>query len=235
MADLEVGDLVMCTVERVEGTMVFVKIDSNGQGNIILSEIAPGRIRNLREYVVPKKRIVCKVLRTSGERVDLSLRRVTKKEQEEVIEQENLEKSYASVLKTVLKEDVKKIIEEILKENSLYNFLQEAKLNPKRLESLAGKESTEKILQILNAQKKKEARLKKEFSLKTTKPNGLTLIKEILGGIKGVEIHYIAAGRYIIKTKAENIKIADKKLREVLQEIENKAKKQAMDFSIKEK
>ena len=63
MTDLEVGDIVLCTVDRIVGTIVFVKIDGDGEGSIILSEIAPGRIRNLREYVVPKKKIVCKVLR----------------------------------------------------------------------------------------------------------------------------------------------------------------------------
>ena len=74
-SQLEVGDIVMCTVERIVGTTVFVKIDGNGEGSIILSEIAPGRIRNLRDYVVPGKRIVCKVL-SIREHAILSLRRV---------------------------------------------------------------------------------------------------------------------------------------------------------------
>ena len=86
MTQLEIGDIVMCTVEKIVGTIVFVKIDGDGQGSITLSEIAPGRIRNLRDYVVPKKRIICKVLRISGDRIDLSLRRVTQKEQKEVKE-----------------------------------------------------------------------------------------------------------------------------------------------------
>jgi len=60
---LEVGDVVMCTVEKIAGTVVFVKIDENGEGSIVLSEIAPGRIRNLRDYVIPKKRIICKCIR----------------------------------------------------------------------------------------------------------------------------------------------------------------------------
>ena len=62
------------------------------EGTIITSEIAPGRIRNLRDYVVPKKKIVCKVLRISGNRIDLSLRRVTQKEKKEVLEQFQQEK-----------------------------------------------------------------------------------------------------------------------------------------------
>ena len=84
MANLEVGDIVLCTVDRIVGTVVFVKIKGYGEGSIIMSEIAPGRIRNLRQYVVPKKQIVCKVLRISGDRIDLSLRRVTQKEKKEV-------------------------------------------------------------------------------------------------------------------------------------------------------
>jgi len=73
--ELEVGDVVLCTVDKIAGTVVFVKIDRNGEGNIITSEIAPGRIRNLREYVVPKKKIVCKILRISPNgNINLSLR-----------------------------------------------------------------------------------------------------------------------------------------------------------------
>ena len=85
--EFEEGDIVLCTVERIEGTNVFVSIEGNGEGSIMTSEIAPGRIRNLRDYVVPKKKIVCKILRVSGNRIDLSLRRVTQKEQKEVLEQ----------------------------------------------------------------------------------------------------------------------------------------------------
>ena len=43
--ELEVGDIILCTVERIAGTIVFVEIDgTNQQGSIILSEIAPGRM-----------------------------------------------------------------------------------------------------------------------------------------------------------------------------------------------
>ena len=115
----EVGDIVLCTVDRIVGTIVFVKIPLNGkeiEGSIVMSEIAPGRIRNLRDYVVPKKKIVCKVLRISGDRIDLSLRRVTLKEQKEIKEQYKQEKSYKSILKSVLEKKAEGIIKEILKE-----------------------------------------------------------------------------------------------------------------------
>ncbi|MFH1326627.1 MAG: hypothetical protein ABIH59_00680 [archaeon] len=230
---LEVGDIVMCTVEKIAGTVVFVKIDENEQGSIILSEIAPGRIRNLRDYVVPKKRIICKVLRVSGDNISLSLRRVTPKEQKEIREYYKLEKSYKSILKTILKEKVDEIISKIKKQSSLFEFLEEAKENPKELEKIVSKEEAKKILEILKSQKKKKTTIKKEFLLTTTKSNGITLIKDLLKEIKGFDIKYLSAGKYSIKTEDENPKKADSKLREKLEELEKKAKKKAIEFSIK--
>ena len=225
----------MCTVDRIVGTIVFVKIDGGQEGGIILSEIAPGRIRNLREYVVPKKRIVCKVLRISENRIDLSLRRVTQKEQKEIKEQHKQEKSYTSILKGVLKDNAEKIIKEISKEEKIYEFLQEAKQNSKKLEKLVGKQDSEKILEILDSQKQKKAIIKKEISLTTIKPNGLELIKKIFKDITNAEIKYISAGRYTLKTEAENMKIADKNLKEMFSNIEQKAKENGLSFAVKEK
>ena len=145
--ELEVGDVVLCTVDRIAGTVVFVKIDRNGEGNIITSEIAPGRIRNLRDYVVPKKKIVCKILRISPNgNINLSLRRVTQKEKKEILEQYKQEKSYKSVLKSILGEKSEKIIKEIEEKERLFDFLQEAKENSKNLEKIAGKTDAKKYL-----------------------------------------------------------------------------------------
>jgi len=233
--DLEVGDIVMCTVERIAGTVVFVKIDGNGQGSIILSEVAPGRIRNLRDYVVPKKKIICKVLRISGDRIDLSLRRVTQKEQREIKEAHKQEKSYKSILKTILKEKADNIIKEIIKQDKIYDFLEEAKENPKPLEKIAGKEDAKKILDIVSKQKQKKVIVKKEFLLNTSKPNGLELIKNLLGKEKSVEIKYLSAGKYSIKKESQDPKTADNKIKKILKDIEKKSKKQGLEFSIKEK
>jgi translation initiation factor 2 subunit 1 len=234
--ELEVGDVVLCTVDRTAGTVVFVKIDGYGEGSIITSEIAPGRIRNLREYVVPKKKIVCKVLRvTSNGNIDLSLRRVTQKEKKEVLEQYKQEKSYKSVLKSILGEKAEEVIKKIEEKERLFDFLQDAKEDSKELEKITGKEDTKKILDIIKTQKSKTAILKKEFNLTTKDSNGLNLIKKLLGNLKGVEIKYISAGKYSIKTQADDIKTADNQLKEILKDLEEKAKKLDFEFSVKEK
>jgi translation initiation factor 2 alpha subunit (eIF-2alpha) len=234
---LEVGDLVVCTVDRIVGTVVFVKIleeNKEIEGSIVTSEIAPGRIRNLRDYVVPKKRIVCKVLRiTSQGNVELSLRRVTLKEKKEMTEYEKQEKNYTGILKGVLKEKALEIIEKISKEEKVSDFLQRAKSNPELLEKFIDKKDSEKILEILNSQKQKKKEIKKEIFLSTTRPEGIELIKEILGNIKDIEIKYISAGRYSFRIQSANPKLADNKLKEVFSHIEKEAKKKDMEFSIK--
>ncbi|MFC1710568.1 hypothetical protein ACFLZJ_00180 [Nanoarchaeota archaeon] len=237
VTNLEVGDIVMCTVERIAGTIVFVKIDGNGQGSIILSEIAPGRIRNLREYVVPKKKIVCKILRKSPNgNIELSLRRVTKKDQKEIKEQYKKEKSCKSILKSILGDKSKKVIEEILKDcEKIDEFMQDAKKDSKKLEEIIGKEQAKKVLKILNAQKQKKAIVKREIHLTTINPGGLKEIKDLLSKVKDIEVGYISAGKYSLKAESEDPKAADNILRKATEDMEKQTKKQGMTFSIKEK
>jgi len=231
--ELEEGDIVLCTVDRIAGTVVFVKTDgTNKEGSIILSEIAPGRIRNLRDYVVPKKQIVCKILKIAGDRIHLSLRRVTPKEKKEVLEQHKQEKSSKSILKTILGEKTEEIVEKIQKEDNLTEYLQKAKEDSKKLEKLVGKKDTEKIIKILNTQKQKIATTKKEVNVKTTESNGITLIKNLLSNTKDAEIKYVSAGKYSIKTQDKNIKSASNKLRQILQELEKKAKQSKIEFDV---
>lgn len=236
MTDLEEGDLVLCTVDRIVGTVVFVRIPLDGkeiEGNIVLSEIAPGRIRNLRDYVVPKKKIVCKVLRIKSGNIDLSLRRVSQKERKEVLEREQQEKSYTSILKGILKEKAEEAIENISKEESLVSFLEDSKINSEKLERIIGKEDAKKIIEILNTQKKKKTIIKKEIHLTTIKPNGISLIKKILEIFKGVNVKYISAGRYSVETESNDAKTADKKIRDLIDVAEKEAKKAGVEFSVK--
>lgn len=232
--EYEVGDVVMCTVDHVAGTIVFVQIDGGPQGSIILSEIAAGRIRNLRDYVVPKKKIVCKILRiTPNGNISLSLRRVTLKEKKEVLEKAKQEKGYSSVLKSVLGEKSSEIIKEIKSKENLYDFLEESKENFSNLEKVVGKVDSKKILDILLSQKKKKVILKKEMSLTTSQPNGVELIKELLGNIKNVELKYISAGKYSIKIEDDSLKVADNKFKEISEEIEKKSRKLGVEFNLK--
>ncbi len=100
----EEDELVLCTVTAVHGHSVFAKLDEYGKtGMIHISEVSPGRIRNIRDYVVEGKKIVCKVLRIDKVKghIDLSLRRVNagqKKNKTNEIKQEQKELSLSNSL-----------------------------------------------------------------------------------------------------------------------------------------
>ncbi len=233
--ELQEGDIVLCTVEKIVGTTVFVTIEGNGEGSIVVSEIAPGRIRNLREYVVPKKKIVCKVLRIYGKNIELSLRRVTLKEKKERLEQAKQEKSYTSILKTILGEEkAKQAIQKVEEEMPLYEFLEETKKNPENLKKIVDKSDAEKILNILNSQKTKKAEIKKELRISSLEPNGIEIIKDLLSSIKEAEIKYLSAGKYSIKVAGDNLKQADNKIQNIVEKLKKQSKGKNIEISLKQ-
>ena len=79
----EVGDLVIATVEEVTDFGAYVKLDEyDKKGLLHISEISSSWIRNIRDFVREGQKVVLKVLRVDVEKghIDLSLRRVTKRE-----------------------------------------------------------------------------------------------------------------------------------------------------------
>ncbi len=237
ISEIEPGEVLPCIVDRIIGTTVFVKVLYKGkelEGSIITSEIAPGRIRNLRDYVVPKKRIICKVLRiTKSGGIELSLRRVTQKEKKEVLEQIKQEKGFKQIIKNIAKEKSKKIIEEIRKEGSFTDFLESLKKDESKLEKIAGKTLSKKILDALNSQKKKKAILKKELEIHTDIEDGIVQIKKVLSEVKNAKLRYISAGKYSIEAEDEDMKSADKKLTESIESLKNELNKKEISLEIK--
>ena len=74
----EESELVLCTVTSVQYHSVFVELDEYSKNGMIhISEVSPGRIRNIRDFVKEGKKIVCKVLRINREKgyIELSIRR----------------------------------------------------------------------------------------------------------------------------------------------------------------
>ncbi|MFH1307741.1 MAG: S1 RNA-binding domain-containing protein [archaeon] len=235
MAKIKEEDIVLCTVKKIDGTSVFVEIDGNGEGTIITSEIAPGRIRNLRDYVVPNKRIACKVLRIdSSGNIHLSLRRVTSKERKKVLEDYQKEKNSISILRTVLKEKAEGVITKIKVTSSVLEFLQNCKENPKELSQYMDKTEAEKVCKILvEKDEKREVEVKKEIMLKTKLPNGIEIIKSILSTCQGsCHTTYIAAGRYQIKIKSQDYKQANTEISLAVQNIESLAKEKKVEFQV---
>jgi len=233
---LEEGQIVLCTVENIIGTTVFVKIEGNREGTIVTSEIAPGRIRNLRDYVIPGKKIVCKILRIRDNRIHLSLRRVKPFERKELLSKIEKERSYKAIIETVLgKEDAKKAIERIKEKYFILDFFEEIRKSPKLIEDYLDKGQSEKILKILESKKEKPKEIKQVFKLSNKSSNGIVIMKNILqescSGTK-CNIKYLAAGKYSISIKGEDFKGIKSEINKTMESIETQAKKSSSEFSL---
>jgi translation initiation factor 2 alpha subunit (eIF-2alpha) len=231
--EIKENDIVMCTVKSIEGTTVFVQIEENGSGSIVFSEIAAGRIRNIREYVYPNKKIVCKVLKIYPDHSELSLRRVTGKEREEIQSRFKKEKTFRSMLKANLK-DFEQIIAKIKEKHELWDFYDKIKDNLKLLENFMKKVDSDLIAKLLQEKKDREKIVKKTIILKSTSDNGVSDIKEILKS-KDVKIHYLGSSQFSIEAAAKDYKDAEHTVNLALKQIETKAKERKAILEIKEK
>ena len=86
---------------------------------IHISEISPGRIRNIRDYVKEGKKIVCTVLRIHKDKghIDLSLRRVNenqRRQKNSQIKQEMLAEKIVENVARKMKEDPIKLYDTIV-------------------------------------------------------------------------------------------------------------------------
>jgi translation initiation factor 2 alpha subunit (eIF-2alpha) len=224
-------DLVLCTVKRIEGTTVFVEIEGNGQGSLSLPEIAAGRIRNLRDYVAPNKKIVCKILRFVNGHPELSLRRVSVKERDEVLERFEKEKNLKSLIKSNAK-DFEKAINKIKERQELAEFYDKIRENPHLIEPFVSKEEAQKLIKILSEKKDKEKEAKKLIHISSNSQNGINDIKEILQS-KDADIRYLGSSKFSIIAKAKDFKEANAKLQKLLSQMEKKAKEKKVFFEIK--
>ena len=230
---LKEDDIVLCTVKSIEGTTVFLEIEGNGTGSLTLSEIAAGRIRNLREYVAPNKKIVCKVLKIVNDHPQLSLRRVTAKEREEVLQRNQKEKNLQSILKTVSK-NPELLIEKIKKKYELAEFYDKARENPKILDEVFSKEETLSLSKIFSEKKEKEKEAKKNITIRSDSPSGVVDIKDILN-IKDVQVHYLGSSKFSISAKGKEFKEANAKVDATIAQIKEKAHQKKLFFEADEK
>ncbi len=224
----EESDLVMCTVTNIQHNSVFIGIhEYDKQGMITISEIAPGRIRNIRDYVVEGKVIVCKVLRVNRERgyIDLSLRRVTEGQRRQKVDEMKQETKAEKIIEMtahVLKLDVEKFYDSVsapLLKNYFYVY---QAFNDFLIGNLDLKEYFEaKIAAALEKTirekiKPKEIYIAGDLTINTWEEDGIEDVKSALNAISkdGIKISYLGGGRYRILMKGTDYKSVEKLLKE---------------------
>ena len=236
----EVGEIVIATVNRITDYGAYVSLDEYGgiEGFLHISEVSSSWVRNIKDYVRPREKLVLKVLRVDEARghIDLSLRRVSGKEKQEKLIWWKREKKAESVFETVGEklgvEDPKAFAAEMVEKfrerfPSAYAGLEElVEKGEPAVSKLELKSEIVKTLLEVARQKVKipTVKIKGFFQLRCPGPKGVEAIKDSLVSCKSskklkkvkIETYTVGAPRYAVEITAKNWKDAEKALQELV-------------------
>lgn len=236
----EVGDLVIATIETVTDYGAYAKLDEySKRGLLHVSEISSSWIRNIRDFVRENQKMVLKVLRVDIEKghIDLSLRRVTKRERIEKIKSWKKDRKADALLRDVA-EKVGLTVDEVYEQAGalieerfgLYEGFEKASKDgsevltaigvPEDLAKVVVQVSTERI-------RVKLVKVKGVIELRCMKPNGVKCLQDAFANAKKSEktkdaevtFYVLAAPKYSVEVAAENYKRAEDVLQKVSQSV----------------
>jgi translation initiation factor 2 subunit 1 len=220
----EVDELVFCTVTSVQSHSIFVRLEEYSTGGMIhISEVAPGRIRNIRDFVVENKPIVCKVIGVNPERghIDLSLRRVTESQRRAKINDIKQEQKAEKIVELVAKQltlpavDLFGQISTSIsgKFSSIFESFMALSKGEAKISEFGLPENVSKVLDeaVMQRIKPPVVEIKGKFSILSYDPNGISIVRDALNlALKeGVSVSYLGAGTYLLKVTADNYKDAE--------------------------
>jgi translation initiation factor 2 subunit 1 len=232
----EPGDLVIATIKTVMDYGVYANLDEyNKRGFLHISEISSARIRNIRDFVRENQKMVLKVLRVDTEKghIDLSLRRVTKRERIEKIKSWKKDRKGEALLYEVAertglsKDEVYQKVGAVLEEKyGLYEgFEKVLKEGLDYLGELKVPDDLARIiLQVAEARIRiKTVKVRGVLEVRCSRPNGVRCIQSAFKSAKKsqenkdskIEFSVIAAPKYRIEVSAENWKRAEEVLDKV--------------------
>ena len=246
----EEGEIIIAKVREVTGHGAYLTLDeyNNMTGFLHISEIATGWIRNIERYVRPKEKAVLKVIRVNKVRdeVDTSLKQVSGEERKsKLIEVKKSDKAATLLgfLRSKLElthQQVQEVEEKILqKYDHAYDSFEA--VSRKGLDAIQNIELSQEIKSAIEEASRRipiplvEINGIMEITLK--KPDGIEIIKDRLAGAEGNKggassaITYIGASRYRIVVKAENFKIAEKFLNNLVEKTRVNIEKQHGTFN----
>lgn len=227
----EVGELVVATVKEVTDYGAYVTLDEYDKTGLVhISEVSSSWVRNIRNFLREKQKVILKVLRVDKEKrhVDVSLRRVTKWERREKRRLYKQERRAESILKTA-SQKLNKPLEEIHQKagvllekefGGLHAGLEEV---AKQGANLLIEEGVPKDIATVLEEIAKErirismVKIKGTLELSCTKPNGVNLIQQVLLSAQKsastkegkIDIYVTASPKYRIEVSAENYKKAE--------------------------
>jgi translation initiation factor 2 subunit 1 len=236
----EIGDLVIATIETVTDYGAYAKLDEyDKRGLLHVSEISSSWIRNIRDFVREGQKIVLKVLRVDTEKghIDLSLRRVTKRERIEKVMSWKKERKAEALLKSVAEkvglpvEEVYEKAGDLIEERyPLYDGFEKAVIEgPEALTKIGVPENLARAFAEVAKERIhiKMVKIKGVLEIRCMKPNGVIIIKDAflnaqnIEKAEGTDVQFavIAAPKYGVEVSAENYKRAEETLQKVAQTV----------------
>jgi translation initiation factor 2 subunit 1 len=236
----EIGDLVIATIETVTDYGAYAKLDEyNKRGLLHVSEISSSWIRNIRDFVRDGQKVVLKVLRVDTEKghIDLSLRRVTKREKIEKIKSWKKDRKAEALLRGVAEkvglsdEEVYEKAGILVEEKyGLYEgFEKVVKEGAEVLTKIGVPENFAKAFAEIAEERihVKMVKVKGTIEIRCMKPNGVKIIQDSFLNAKKTEktkdadvrFYVVAAPRYSVEVLAENYKRAEEVLQKVAQSV----------------
>jgi translation initiation factor 2 subunit 1 len=233
----EEGDLVVGRIEEIKSFGVFVSLEDypDSKGLVHLREVAPGRIRSIRDYIKEKQRIVGRVIGVDPRKnyVDLSLRNITKYQKNKAIK-EWKDSKRAKKLFGLVAEAINKKVSDCYKDfgdrlieryDSLYSAFEAAVLSAEAFEKDFKGEWVKPFVEIAKKHIQiPSVTIKGELSLTSYAPDGINRIKQLCKSMEkkedGVEIkvQYVSAPVYRISVNALAYKIVEAELSKAISE-----------------
>lgn len=214
------GELVLCKITGINPNSAYVHLEEyDREGMVHVSEISPGWVRDIRNFLRIDQTVVAKVLRADDRHIALSIKRVDHKQKNDKIKEYKLNQRAEKMLEIAAKKLGKKLdqaYEEAgftLQEKfgTMYDGFKAAIENPQLLKSRGiGDKWAETITEVAEKSiEQKEFVFSANLQIKTYKPNGINIIKSVLSELQkaGVDVRYIAAPTYLAKYKTKNAKI----------------------------
>jgi translation initiation factor 2 subunit 1 len=236
----ESGDLVIATIQNVTDYGAYANLDEyDKQGLLHISEISSSWIRNIRDFVREGQKVVLKVLRVDIEKrhIDLSLRRVTKREKIEKMMVYKKDRKAEALLRSVAEktgmtpeEAYEKAGATVEKEFGLYEGFERAvKEGPEVLTKVGVPEELANAFAEVGKERINVPTVKVKGTVEVSciKPNGVKIIQEAFSNAKKAEksrdaelrFYVIAAPKYAIEVSADNYKRAEEVLQKVAENV----------------
>jgi len=230
----EWSEFVLVNVERITPYAAWCKlVEYPGvEGMIHVSEVAGKWVHDIRDFVKVNKQYVAKVVKIDYQKntINLSLKRVTRPDEREKMNQFRQEQRAEKMLEQAAKglgknldqsyEEVGFLLQEKFDELSTA-FEEARKSKDELIKNGVPKEWAEAIAKIAEANfQEKEFEIKADLELKSYAKDGVKKIKEALFDLAkkaGAKVKYISAPKYRVEVKGKDPKALEKKL---VQELE---------------